>query len=86
MPTGYATELLLASGAFISSQNLGLGIALLALGCLSAIVRFAAHLSFSIKKQEWYSTVNGIIKQISEIPIENKKGPFEIFKGNEEIH
>ena len=86
MSKGYASEALVLGGCFVASENLGLGITLIALGTLAAIARFALQVSFNTKKQEWYDTLNGIIKQIASTPIEKPKDPFSIFKGNEEVH
>jgi hypothetical protein len=86
MSKGYASEALILGGCFLVSENLGLAITLVVLGVLAAITRFALQVSFNTKKQEWYDTLNGIIKQIASIPIEKPRDPLSIFKGNEEVH
>jgi len=82
---GFTSESLVIAGAYLISQSLWIGIAVLSLGCLSALIRFSRDVATDKKKEEFWELLISTFSSISSAAriLENER---TVAKVKESIH
>jgi hypothetical protein len=74
---GYASEVLIVSGAYLVSQNFWIGITVLCLGCLSALGRFSMGVANQKPKENLYAMLEKILGSLMETASEFENEKFK---------
>lgn len=65
--SGFASEALIISGAYLFSQNFWVSLGMILVGCISALGRFSQHTSYLSKKEKMMGSFEAVAYSILEI-------------------